>query len=198
MMVNKIEDYLNSIDKNNLILCYLLIAILIGLFYYNFNYSILDDKIQQYNYQIKYLKNRIKNNKSLNIKLKQLKKNIKILKTKNFSLKEDIKYLNALINSSNIFNINEKRFFTILKDILKKAVDNRIKASYKIKIDTDKFKVYSIHIDGDFNKENFFNFFDFIKNLESIANIKKIEKLLITKENNSIKFSLIINFWSIL
>ena len=198
MMISKIEDYSNSVDKKNLILCYLLSTILIGLIYYNFNYSILDEKIQKYNYQIKYLENIIKDDKSFNSKLKQLKKSIKILKTKNFSLKEDIKYLNALINSCNMFNINEKKFFTILKDILQKAVDNKIKASYKIKIDIDKFKVYSIHIDGGFNKEDFFNFFDFIKNLESIKNIKKIEKLLITKKDNSIKFFLIINFWSIL
>ena len=197
-MVSKIEDYLNNIDKKNLILLYLSGVLLIGLIYYNFNYSILDDKIKQYNHQIESLEKKIKDNKFLNTKLKQLEKNIKMLEVKNSSLKEDIKYLNMLISSSSIFNINEKRFFTILKNILQRAVDNNIKASYKIEISANKLKVYSIYISGEFNKEDFFDFFNFVKNLESIKNIKKIQNLLITKENESIKFSLIINFWSIL
>ena len=197
-MINKIEEYLNSIDKKNLIILYLLVASLIGLVYYNFNYSILGDEIKKYNYEIESLEKKIKDNSSLLVKLKQLEKNIKKLKAENFSLKEDIKYLNVLIGSSNVFNINEKRFFNILKNILQKAVDNDIKASYKIKVSEDKFKVYSIHINGEFYKENFFNFLNFIKDLESIRNIKKIQNLLVTKKDNSIKFSLIINFWSML
>jgi len=200
-VINKIEDYLNNldnIDKKILILLYLLCALLIGLIYYSFNYSILREKIEQYDYQIESLEKKIKSNKSLITKLKKLRKNIKILEYKNSSLEEDIKYLNMLINSSNILNINEKRFFTILRNILQKAVENNIKASYKIEINVNKFKVYSIYINGKFNKEKFFNFFNFIKDLESIKNVKKVHNLSLTKENNFIKFSLIINFWSIL
>jgi len=197
-MINKIEDYLNNLDKKNLILFYLLSAILIGLIYYSFNYSILEDKIKQYNYQIESLEKKIRDNNSLTAKLEQLEKTIKILETKNFSLKEDIKYLNMLIKSSNIFNINEKKFFIILKNILQKGVDNNIKASYRIEISANKLKVYSIYISGKFSKENFFNFFNFIKDLESIQNIKKIQNLSITKEDNFIKFSLTIDFWSVL
>lgn len=200
-VINKIEDYLNNldnIDKKILILLYLLCTLLIGLIYYSFNYSILREKIEQYDYQIESLEKKIKSNKSLITKLKKLRKNIKILEYKNSSLEEDIKYLNMLINSSNILNINEKRFFTILRNILQKAVENNIKASYKIEINVNKFKVYSIYINGKFNKEKFFNFFNFIKDLESIKNVKKVHNLSLTKENNFIKFSLIINFWSIL
>jgi len=200
-VINKIEDYLNNldnIDKKILILLYLLCTLLIGLIYYSFNYSILREKIEQYDYQIESLEKKIKSNKSLITKLKKLRKNTKILEYKNSSLEEDIKYLNMLINSSNILNINEKRFFTILRNILQKAVENNIKASYKIEINVNKFKVYSIYINGKFNKEKFFNFFNFIKDLESIKNVKKVHNLSLTKENNFIKFSLIINFWSIL
>jgi len=197
-VISKIEDYLNSIDKKILILFYLLCALLIGLIYYSFNYSILREKIKQYDYQIESLEKKIKSNKSLTTKLKQLEKNIKMLEAKNFSLEEDIKYLNMLISSSNIFNINEKRFFTILRNILQKAVKNNIKASYKIEINANKFKIYSICINGKFNKKNFFNFFNFIKDLGSIKNVKKILNLSITRENDFVKFSLIINFWSIL
>jgi len=200
-VINKIENYLNNlnnIDKRILILLYLLCALLIGLIYYSFNYSILREKIKQYDHQIESLEKKIKSNKSLITKLKKLRKNIKILEYKNSSLEEDIKYLNMLISSSNIFNINEKRFFTILRNILQKAVENNIKASYKIEINVNKFKVYSIYINGKFNKEKFFNFFNFIKDLESIKNVKKVHNLSLTKENNFIKFSLIINFWSIL
>jgi len=200
-VINKIEDYLNNldnIDKKILILLYLLCTLLIGLIYYSFNYSILREKIEQYDYQVESLEKKIKSNKSLINKLKKLRKNTKILEYKNSSLGEDIKYLNMLINSSNILNINEKRFFTILRNILQKAVENNIKASYKIEINVNKFKVYSIYINGKFNKKNFFDFFNFIKDLESIKNVKKVHNLSLTKENNFIKFSLIINFWSIL
>ena len=197
MIVDKIENYLNSIDKKNLILCYLSIALLIGLIYYNFNYSILGDKIKRYNQKIEFLKNKIKNNKFLYLKLEELKRNINTLKIKNLFLKKDIKYINMLINSSKMFNINKEGFFIILKDILQKAVNNNIKASYKVAIDVNKFKIYSIHVNGNFNKNNFLDFFNFIKNLESIKNIKKIKNLLIVKKDNLIEFSLVIIFWSI-
>ena len=195
-MINEIENYLDN--KKNLIIFYLLSISLIGFIYYTFNYSILNSKIEENNEEIEVLKKKIKDNKSLRSKLKKLEKNLKSLKVNNFSLKEDIKYLNALINSSNIFNINQKQFFLILQNVLQKAVDNNIKASYKIKISANKFKVYSIYINGEFDKQDFFNFFNFIKSLESIKNIKKIQNLSLKKEGNFIKFSLLISLWSIL
>jgi len=195
-MINKIENYLN--EKKNLILFYSLSIFLLGLIYYSFNYSVLGEKIEEYNYKIELLEKKIKDDKSLYFRLKQLEKRVKTLESKNLSLKEDIKYINVSIKSSDIFHINEKRFFIILKDVLQKAIDNNIKASYKIEVKKDKFKIYSIYIDGDFNKIYFFNFFNFIKELESIKNIKKIQNLLLTQKDNSINFSLVINFWSIL
>ena len=195
-MINEIENYLSN--RKNLIIFYFLSLLLLGLVCYSFNYSILNSEIEEYNYEIESLEKKIKDNKALSFKLKKLKKDLKVLEAKNSSLKEDIKYLTTLINSSNMFNINERNFFAILKDILQKAVDNNIKASYKIEINTKEFKIYSIYVNGEFNRENFFNFFNFIKNLESIKNIKKVQSLLIDKEDNSIKFNLTINFWSIL
>ena len=195
-MINEIENYLSN--RRNLVIFYLFVLFLISLIYYNLNYSILGNKIKEYNEKIELLKKKIKDNKSLRSKLKKLEKDLKKLKANNFSLKEDIKYLNALINSSSIFNIDKKKFFIILKSILQKAVDNNIKASYKIEISADKFKVYSIYINGEFDEKDVFNFFNFIKSLESIKNIKKIQNLSLKKEGNIIKFSLLINLWSVL
>ena len=197
-MISKIESYLDNIDKNKLVVFYVFATLLLGGIYYSFNYLILEKKIKDYNDKIEYLKEKITDNLSFYLKLKQLEKTIKKLQSQNYSLKEDIKYLNILIHTSEIFNLNEKRFFKILKEILQKAVNNNITASYKIEVSANKFKICSIYINGKFDKSNTFNFFNFLKDLESIKNIKRVKNLSIIKKDDVIKFSLRIDFWSIL
>jgi len=193
-----LKEYFEELDKKNLFLIYFLFFICVGFIYYNYNYSVLSERIKKYNERIEKLRKEIEDVGLLPTKLDKLKKQIKKLEERNFSLNEDLKYINMLIKSSNILNINEESFLVILENILKKAVLNKIEASYIIGEKIEGFKIYTIDVTGNFEKEYFYNFFNFIKDLESVRKIKSIKVLNFKKNNNNIEFYLKIDFWSIL
>jgi len=197
--MNSIKEYFEGLDKKNLFLIYFLLFIVIGFIYYSYNYSILNKEVENSNNKIASLEKKIKNIGLLPTKLNRLKKEIKKLEKENFYLSEDLKYINVLIGSSTVLNINEKSFLIILENILKKAILNNIEASYVINKKIDNFKIYTIDIQGNFESEYFYNFFNFIKDLESVKKIKSIQVLNLEKNNDKyIKFYLKISFWSFL
>jgi len=196
-MIN-LKEYFEELDKKKLFLIYFLFFICIGFIYYNYVYLVFDKEFKKYDKEIEKIRKEIKNTKLLPYKLDKLQKQIKKLEKENLSLNEDLKYINLLIKSSTILNINEKSFLAILESILRKAILNNIEASYIIGDKIDSFKIYTINIKGNFEKEYFYNFFNFIKDLESIRKIKSIQLLKFKKNNNNIEFYLKIDFWSIL
>ncbi|WP_459978017.1 hypothetical protein [Nautilia lithotrophica] len=196
-MMNKIDEYLNTLDKKNIILLYASIIIAAFIVFYNFNYNVLYEKIKNYDQEINTLQEKLHKTNKLKATLVKLKKEIKVLKSKNLSLNEDLKYLNVLIKTSSILHINEKEFLNILKNVLQKAVENKIPASYAIAEKTDEYKKYIINIDGLFESKNFKAFYKFINNLENIKAVKKIENLKFEKKEQ-IHFNLRIIFWSLL
>ena len=196
-MINLKESF-EELDKKKLFLIYFLFFICIGFIYYNYVYLVFDKEFKKYDKEIEKIRKEIKNTKLLPYKLDKLQKQIKKLEKENLSLNEDLKYINLLIKSSTILNINEKSFLAILESILRKAVLNNIEASYIIGDKIEGFKIYTIDIKGSFEKEYFYNFFNFIKDLESVGKIKSIQILKFKKNNNNIKFYLKIDFWSVL
>jgi predicted metal-dependent enzyme (double-stranded beta helix superfamily) len=195
--MNKIEEYLNSLDKKNIMFLYVSVVIAAFIFYYNFNYSVLQKKIDTNNQEMITLENKLKKISILSLKLKKLKIKLKRLRKQNISLNEDLKYLNMLIKTSAVLHIDEKKFLSILKDILQKATNNNINASYVINKNIADFKTYIIEIKGEFDPLNFDKFYMFVKNLESIKAIKEIKNLNLSKRDN-VKFEIKILFWSIL
>ena len=196
--MTNLKEYFEELDKKKLFLIYFLFFICIGFIYYNYVYLVFDKEFKKYDKEIEKIRKEIKNTKLLPYKLDKLQKQIRKLEKENLSLNEDLKYINLLIKSSTILNINEKSFLAILESILRKAILNNIKASYIIGDKIDSFKIYTIDIEGSFEKEYFDNFFNFIKDLESIRKIKSIQLLKFKKNNNNIEFYLKIDFWSIL
>jgi len=196
--MTNLKEYFEELDKKKLFLIYFLFFICIGFIYYNYVYLVFDKEFKKYDKEIEKIRKEIKNTKLLPYKLDKLQKQIRKLEKENLSLNEDLKYINLLIKSSTILNINEKSFLAILESILRKAILNNIKASYIIGDKIDSFKIYTIDIEGNFEKEYFDNFFNFIKDLESIRKIKSIQLLKFKKNNNNIEFYLKIDFWSIL
>lgn len=195
--MNRIEEYLNTLDKKNIILLYASVIIAVFVVYYNFNYNVLYEKIENYNQEIGALEEKLRKTDKLNIKLAKIKKDLKILKTKNSALNEDLRYLNVLIKTSSVLHINEKEFLNILKNVLQKAVDNKILASYTIVEKSDEYKRYVINIKGVFEPASFSAFYKFINNLEKIKAVKRIEYLKFDKKEK-ISFDLNIVFWSLL
>jgi hypothetical protein len=173
------------------------VIIAVFVVYYNFNYSVLQKSINENNQEIISLKHKLNRSNTLLLELKKLKTEAKKLKKKNLSLTEDLKYLNLLVKTSPVLHIEEKHFLEILRQILKKAVNSNIEASYKIEKNTDKYKTYEIEVNGEFSPTEFENFYKFIKNLESIGAIKEIRELKIDK-NEKVEFEMKIVFWSFL
>jgi len=195
--MNRIEEYLNSLDKKNLVLLYASIIIAVFIVYYNYNYNILQEKIDNYNVKIVQLKKKLESTNSLRSVLSELKTQLKKLKKQNVSLNEDLKYSNVLVKTSSILHRNEKNFLNILKNVLHNAIQNNIKASYTIDKNTDEYKKYIINVQGEFEPEMFDKFYEFIKNLEKIKAIKEITQLKIIKKDK-VQFDMNIVFWSLL
>ncbi len=195
--MGRIEEYLNGLDKRNLTLLYLSVFIIAAAVYYNFNYSVLQQKIETNDAQINALSAKLRKTFAPVDKLKSLKQQLIKVKKQNVSLKEDLKYLNIYIKNSKILHINKKSFFDILQKILQKAGQNNIKASYTVESKTNEFKTYTVTIKGEFKPCEFHNFYTFIKDIEKIKVIKKIKYLNFSK-NKNILFEMKVLFWSML
>ncbi len=196
-MRNKIEEYLNDLDKKNLIMLYASVIIMFFIIYYNYNYSVLSEEIISYDNKISKLQQNLKHNISNKKELVSLKKMMIELKKENVSLKEDLKYLSMLVKTSKILYINDEKFLDILNYILQKAVNSNIKASYTLNVQTEKFKKYLIKIKGVFKAKQYIDFYNFIKSIESIKAVKVISNIKLEKKEN-IEFEIKVLFWSII
>ena len=194
--MNRFEEYLNGLDKKNLIMLYLSIIIAVGVIYYNYNYSVLQDKIEQNNNEIHKLLQKSKKSHSLNKKLVSLKKEYKNLQKTHESLVEDLRYLNLLINTSPILKLTDKKILNILRDILQYAIDNNIVASYEMQFVSGDYNNYIINIKGSFDVNDFMNFYKFIKSVESMNAIKEIKMINFQKKEN-VEFTMQIYFWGL-
>jgi len=169
-----------------------------GLFYYYVNYEILELKINKLENAKQSLLKKIKRQKTvLAVELIKLRKNYNALKKENFTLKENLKYLEMLVNTSNILIINDKTFFSILNKILEDSKKNDINSSYLIKdMKKEGLKQFDVITQGNINKAKFFNIAYFIRDVEKIYYIKTLKKVDFNKSSNKIKFDIEFNFWS--
>jgi len=198
--MNKLENYLNSLDKKNLIMLYLSVFVIFFIVYYNYNYTVLQKRIDTNENQLYQLQQKLNKLGNYNQKLIALKKELKKVKQENLSFREDLKYLNVLVKTSSILYIKDKQFIDILKSILQNATDNNIKATYQIDKKKDNYKRYIININGEFDTNGFYNFYNFVKSLESIKAVKEIENINFTYDEKAklIKFNLKFSIWGLL
>lgn len=195
--MNKLETYLNSLDKKNIILLYLSIIIIAVIVYYNFNYGVLSKQINTNSEKISFLQRKVKKVSNLQDKLNNIKAQLNKLKKQNLSLNEDLKYLNLLIKTSSILHVDEKSFLNVLKDVLQNATNNNIEASYTINKSIKDYVVYQIDINGEFSPEEYGNFYKFIRDLEKIRAVKEIKNLTFEKKKD-VNFNIQLLIWGIL
>ncbi|WP_456470821.1 hypothetical protein [Caminibacter sp.] len=197
-IINKIEEYLRSLDKKNKIMLYFGVFLLGGLFYYYVNYEILELKINKLENAKQSLLEKIKRQKTvLAVELIKLRKNYNALKKENFTLKENLKYLEMLVNTSNILIINDKTFFSILNKVLENSKKNDINSSYLIKdMKKEGLKQFDVITQGNIDTAKFFNIVYFLRDVEKIYCIKTLKKVDFNKSSNKIKFNIEFNFWS--
>jgi len=197
-IINKIEEYLKSLDKKNKIMLYFGVFLLGGLFYYYVNYEILGLKINKLENAKQSLLEKIKRQKTvLAVELIKLRKNYNALKKENFTLKENLKYLEMLVNTSNVIILNDKTFFSILNKILENSKKNDINSSYLIKdMKKEGLKQFDVITQGNIDTAKFFNIVYFLRDVEKIYCIKTLKKVDLNKSSNKIKFNMEFNFWS--
>jgi hypothetical protein len=193
--MNRIEEFLNGLEKKHLVLLYLSIAMLGVVIYFNFNISFMKSEAIKYKKEIAKYK-RLKNGglNKLKLQLLNLTKQEKKLLKKKYKLKEELKRLNTLIMTSPVLFISDNSFANILKEILYNSEKFNVKISLNISNDKDIFKIYTINLNGKAN--NMYDIYRFIQSIEKIRKIKKVEIANIKDLKDSVAFDLVIKFWS--
>jgi hypothetical protein len=193
--MNKIEEFLQNLDTKNKIMLYLSILVLGIIIYYNYNLNVLNVAISENNKEIKQLQR--KSNISLkdyNLKLTALKKEYKKLLVLVNQKMQDLDYLNKRLALSSV-NINDKKFYSLMENILNKSYSLNLMPNFYIDKSFDKFKEYSIDINGSFGVCNEKKLFDFIKFLESRSYVNNISNFQFDK--NSSNYFIRYNIWGI-
>ncbi|WP_024791863.1 hypothetical protein [Lebetimonas sp. JS138] len=193
--MNRLEEFLQNLDKKNLLLLYLSVFIIGIIIYYNFNYNLLSSKIDENSRLIGDLENKANVSlKKYNTKLAKLKKEYRNLKIKEYSKLQDLDYLNKKIDLS-ILNINDKNFYSLLENILYKSSVLNLNPNFYISKNNNNFKIYNIEINGTLGYCNERNLFNLIKFLESQKYVNSVESCYI--DENRSNFYIKYNVWGL-
>jgi len=195
--MNRIEEYLQSLDKKNRLMLYVAILLLGGFIYYYVNYNIFYQKIsslEQKKYNI--LAKMKKQTNAVTTELVKLRKKYKKLLKQNTILKEDLKYLIVVVNTSKKIFVDDKKFFYILNDILKKSNRYQVNSTYIINTKKEELKIFKVISRGKMDVSEFLNLANWIRSVERIEYIKNISKAEFNRTKEDINFSVEFNFWS--
>jgi len=195
--MNRIEEYLQSLDNKNRLMLYVAILLLGGFIYYYVNYNIFYQKIsslEQKKYNI--LAKMKKQTNAVTTELVKLRKKYKKLLKQNTILKEDLKYLIVVVNTSKKIFVDDKKFFYILNDILKKSNRYQVNSTYIINTKKEELKIFKVISRGKMDVSEFLNLANWIRSVERIEYIKNISKAEFNRTQEDINFSVEFNFWS--
>ena len=191
--MNAFNEYLENLDRKNLVMLYLSVVILFFILgYFIFENILLPQKQQLINKKISLIK-KIKKIKFNNDSVIILKKQYKKEKLKINSLQEDLNYLNSLIYSSPEIYINQKRYLDIINKYLE--LGSTLNASFEFN-QTNKLNKYNVHITGYFLPDKYFVFVKFIKLLQKPKAIITINDLELNY-NSKVDYDINLSIWSI-
>ena len=186
----KIEEYLESLETKELIYLFLAIPIVVFIVYYNFIYPKIDNEYQHLeSLQNKKQKELVKVFSDVK-KVRLTSKLLKQTKLKYLKLQEDFKYLEYAFDSLQIVQLNDKRVYNILTQLLQKSKELNIENTFNIQWDTNKqIKPYTryveIKIDGIGDYLSIVKYIQFIDYLKSLIFIKSFD---IQRYHNRLKF----------
>jgi hypothetical protein len=186
----KIEAYLNSLEKKELIYIFLSIPIVVFIIYYNFIYP----KLEKQN------ENLLKQEKSKYKTLIKISKEIRIVKKSKVaiiptrkkleSLKEDFKFINYSFDKLELIRLNNKKVYNIFTRLLEKANELNLNVSFNISWNTKKIPPFSqyisLNIDGQGNYINIVKYLQFIDHLESLIYVKDVLISIIGNKDNNL------------
>ena len=193
--MNKLEEFLEQLDNRNKIMLYVSVVVVAIIIFYNFNYAVLSAEIDENSAKIDKLNKEVHFSLNhYNAKLVNLKKTSKKLVLKENEKLQDLDYLNKRLNLS-ILNVDDKKFYSILENILSKTSALNLTPSFSIDKNMTKFNKYEIKIDGVVQNCSEAKLFNLIKILESGRYVSNIDKFSIDK--NSSTYSINYNIWGI-
>jgi len=189
--MNRLNEFLQSLDRRNLIMLYLSVLILffiIGYFVYQ-NILLPKEKtlVNKKITLIKKIRKAKKNSKDTIL----LKREIKSEKLRLNGAREDLNYLKTLIFSSKKLNISEKEYLNILNKYI--LVGSNLNASFKFN-KTDNLNKYNILIKGKFLPDKYFLFLEFLKTLQAQEPIITINSLNVDN-NESVIYDINLSIW---
>ena len=191
--MNRLIEYFENLDFKNFIMLILsvLIASFIAIYYINDAFS--QEKELLNSKKIEVLK-KLKEVRNLNSNLAALKRKHKILKTKYKNLSSDYKFLISEIESSDVLVVDKKKFLKIFYDYLKHI--KGLNANFEEGISSVGLDKYNLHITGSFRPSEFFEFCDFLKTLQTPKAIISINNLSVFRQNDLIKYDMMVTIWS--
>ena len=182
--MNRLNNYLENLDRKNKVMLYLSVVILcfiVGYFIYE---NILIPKENLFFSKKIGLIKKIRKIHSNNNMVKKVKKIYKIKKMKLVSSKEDLRYLKALIGSSQKLYVDKKEYLKITDGYLKEG--SNLNASFEFN-QTDGLDKYNIDISGCFKPYKYFYFVNFLKTLQA-------PKAIITVNNMDLNYTKNVNY----
>jgi len=204
----KIEEYLNSIEKKELIYLFLSIPIVVFIIYYNFVYpklvethKILSAKISKQQKTLSKLSIDIRNIQHSKQKLIPIKKRLE-------TLKADYKYIKYNFDTLEFIKLDDKKIYKVFTDLLNKANKLNLNASFIVKWNEKTLPPFNqfieIEIEGVARYESivqYIQFIDYLNTLKIIHNVtisinksqsNVINALITQKKINSSKISFVL------
>jgi len=193
--MNRLEEYLNKLNKKDLIYLFLSIPVFFFMIYYQFIYSYLE---KEHNKLI--AKKRVETKKLRKISteirvVKNVKHDIKPYKIKLSSLKEDYKFIKYSFSNLELIKLSEKKLYNVLTDILNFSKKSNLTISIFIDKSTPPKpfnNALEVTIKG---KGNYLNIVKFIDYIESRKILVRVKELNIIKSDEKEKF--VIKFESV-
>ena len=187
----RIEEYLNSLEKKELIYIFLSIPIVVFIIYYNFVYPNLEKEQKKL---VSLQKEKHQSLGKIVQEIRKVKKSKVILaptRQKLENLKEDFRYINYNYQTLDILKLNDYKIYDILTKLLNKSNILNLNTSFDIKWDSPKLPPFDNHlkiiIQGDGNYKNIIKYLQFIDHLNSLIVIKNLKIALSLKDEDLIK-----------
>ena len=192
--IESINEYLENLDKKNLIMLYiamLIVVFMMGNFLYS---SFIEEEKANLDLKKKEIYKKLSKIRGYKKVINSSKE--KYLKQKSLlaALEEDVRYLNSVIYSSNRLYIDDKKYLSILNNYLQIAP--LINASFEFNVTKNDVKSYNIYIDGNMSVDDYFKFVSFIKELEKADAIVTIDSLVLNRIKNSVYYDINVSIWS--
>jgi len=171
----KIEEYLETLDKKEIIYILLSIPIAIFIIYYNFIFPKLEEKNKELEKLEKTTQQKLYD-VSLQIRKVKGSKNILLpTRQKLEQLREEDRYLSYSFNTLDFIKLDSKKIYQILTELLNKANSLKLLTSFEVEWNKKKFppfeQVIAVRIIGSGNYKEIIEYLQYIDHLKTLINI---------------------------